>query len=113
MLTIIAICLGILTCCVLLVSSYLIFVLSSWKKAIDEIRELVLYIKGEMLELNEPISKGLDSIRRITEFIQEVSLEAKGIKNKVIAPLAFIFGIYAGIKAGLNILLKGGDKGGR
>lgn len=113
MLTIIAICLGVLTCTSLLVSGYLIFILSSLKKTIDEIEGLVVYIKGEIFGLRSPISKSLDSIGKITELINDVFLGAKTVKNKIIVPFAFILGIYAGIKAGLNVFLKGGDRNGK
>lgn len=113
MVTIIAICLGVLTCVFVLVSVYIVFVLSSLKKTIDEIRELVSYIKGEIFRSKTPIRKSLDSIGEIGEMVNEVFLGAKAIKNKLIGPFAFILGIYAGIKAILNIFLKGGDKDGK
>jgi|GEM_PF-5337039 len=110
--TIIAICLAILTISILLIGAYFISVLSSCKKTIDEIGELIVYIKGEILGLKGPVSKSLDIINKVTSMIDEGLLGAKTIKDRIIMPFAFILGIYAGIKAILNVFLKGGDKDG-
>ncbi|MEW6007699.1 MAG: hypothetical protein AB1595_06075 [bacterium] len=112
MLTIVAICLAVLTCTILLVGIYFVSVLSSCKKTIDEIGELVVYIKAELPGLKGSICKGLDAINMCSSIINEVSGGFKTIKERVITPFAFILGIYAGVKSGLNIFLKGGDKDG-
>lgn len=113
MLTIIAICLGVLTCTFLVICGYFVFVFSSLKKTINEIEELVVYIKGEIFRVKEPISKGLNEMGKIAGLMKDISSQAKSVKNKIVLPCALILGIYAGIKAGLNIFLKGGDKDGK
>ncbi len=112
MLTIVAICLAVLTCTIILIGIYFVSVLSSLKKTIDEVGVLVAIIKGELLGLKGPISKAIERTNKITSVIDEMVFGVKTIKNRIITPFAFIIGIYAGIKAGLNIFLKGGDKDG-
>ncbi|HAW49928.1 TPA: hypothetical protein DCX16_03140 [bacterium] len=102
MLTIITICFVIVTCILLVVGICFVFFIFEAKKVLNEVSELVGWIRSELP----------DNVSSIKGFVNEIRTTKETIKRKVITPIAIILGIFTGIKTGLKIFLKGGEKNG-